>query len=102
MTPLEQLTDKVRQALVGVPGLAQSIKLDLKGEGFVHVAGNVISNDDKPADLTVRVSRRDLEALGKGKLNPMTAAITGRLHLSDMSLAMSLMPQIQALFSRFA
>ena len=102
MTSLEQLTDKVRLALVGGPGLAQSIKLDLKGEGFVHVTGNVVSNDDKPADLTVRVSRADLEALGKGKLNPMTAAITGRLHLSDMSLAMSLMPQIQALFSRFA
>jgi putative sterol carrier protein len=102
VTSLEQLTDKVRQALVGMPGLAQSIKLDLKGEGFVHVDGTLVSNDDKAADLTVRVSRADLEALGKGKLNPMTAAITGRLQLSDMSLAMSLMPQMQALFSRFA
>jgi putative sterol carrier protein len=61
-----------------------------------------VSNDDLPADLTVRVSRKDLEALGKGKLNPMTAVIGGRMQLSDMGLAMSLQPQMQALFAKIA
>lgn len=102
MTTLEDLTDKVRKGVSAETGLGLSIKLDLKGEGFIHLDGVVVTNDDKPADLTVRVSPRDLESLAKGKLNPMTAAITGRLQISDMALAMSLMPQVQALFSRFA
>jgi putative sterol carrier protein len=102
MPSLEVLTEQIRLALQGQSGLGKSIKLDLKGEGFVHVDGINVTNEDRAADLVVRVSRADLESLGKGKLNPMTAAITGRLHLSDMSLAMSLMPQIQALFARIA
>ena len=102
MITLEDLTEKVRAGVGAESGLGKSFKLDLKGEGFIHIDGGAVTNDDKPADLTVRVSRADLEALGKGKLNPMTAAITGRLQLSDMTLAMSLQPQMQALFSRFA
>ena len=56
-----------------------------------------VSNAPDPADLVISVSRKDLEALAQGKLNPMTAAITGRLKVSDMGLAMSLMPQVKAL-----
>ena len=102
MTTLEVLTDKVRKGVGIESGLGKSIKLDLKGEGYIHIEGGYVTNDDSPADLTVRVSRADLEALGRGKLNPMTAAITGRLQISDMALAMSLQPQMQALFARFA
>jgi putative sterol carrier protein len=102
MATLEELTDRVRAGVGADSGLGKSFKLDLKGEGFIHIDGSTVSNDDKPADLTVKVSRNDLEALGKGKLNPMTAAITGRLHVSDMGLAMSLQPQMQALFARIA
>jgi putative sterol carrier protein len=47
----------------------------------------------------ISVSRKDLEALAQGTLNPMTAAITGRLKVSDMGLAMSLMPQVKALLA---
>jgi len=99
---LDELTDKVRQAVAGGPGLGRTFKVDLKGDGFIHIDGETVSNEDRPADLTVRITRGDLEALGKGKLNPMTAAITGRLQVSDMGLAMSLQPQMQALFARLA
>lgn len=99
---LEELTERVRAGVGTDSGLGRSFKLDLKGEGFIHVDGGEVSNDDKPADLTVRVSRADLEALGKGQLNPMTAMIRGRLQLSDMNLALSLQPQMQALFARIA
>ncbi len=102
MTTLEDLTEKVRKGVAAESVLGKSIKLDLKGEGFIHLDGTVVTNDDKPADLTVRVSPKDLDAIARGKLNPMTAAITGRMQISDMALAMSLMPQVQALFSRFA
>ena len=57
------------------------------------------SQSADPADLVISVSRRDLEALARGDLNPMTAAITGRLKVSDMGLAMSLMPQVKSLLA---
>ena len=99
MATLEELTDRIRRAAAG-GSLGASVKLDLKGEGVIHVAGAEVSNDDKPADLTVTVSRTDLVALGKGELDPMRAMMTGRMRLSDMGVAMRLQPQIQALFAK--
>jgi len=100
MATLEELTDRIRGAVASGPGLSRPIKLDLKGEGVIHVAGAEVSNEDKPADLVVRISRADLTALGKGELDPMRAMMTGRMKLSDMGLAMKLQPEIQALFSK--
>lgn len=102
MASLEELTTRIGGLLGSDSGLGKSFKIDLKGEGFIHISDDGVSNDDLPADLTVKVSRRDLEALGKGQLNPMTAVITGRLQVSDMSMAMSLQPQMQALFAKLA
>lgn len=102
MATLEELTERLRAAMAAGDGLGRTVKLDLKGEGIIHIAGAEVTNDDKPADLTVRISRKDLEAMGKRQLDPMAAIMTGRLKLSDMGLAMSLQPQIQALFSKLA
>jgi putative sterol carrier protein len=100
MASLDELTDRIRRAAASGESLPRTVKLDLKGEGFIHVAGASVTNDDLPADLTVRVSRADLVALGKRELDPMRAVMTGRMKLSDMGLAMKLTPQIQALFER--
>lgn len=99
MATLEELTDRIRRA-AATGGLDASVKLDLKGEGVIHVQGAEVSNDDKPADLTVTVSRADLVALGKGQLDPMRAMMSGRMRLSDMGVALRLQPQIQALFAK--
>jgi len=100
MATLDELTDRIRRAAASGDGLPRTVKLDLKGEGVIHVDGVSVTNDDRPADLTVSVSRADLVKLGKGELDPMRAVMTGRMKLSDMSLAFSLQPQIQALFER--
>jgi putative sterol carrier protein len=100
MATLEELTDRIRRAAASDAILDKSIKLDLKGEGVIHVAAGAVSNEDKPADLVVTLARRDLEALGKGELDPVRAMMTGRLKLSDMALAMQLRPAIQALFEK--
>ena len=103
MATLEELTDRIRHAAAsgGQPApLGKTIKLDLKGEGFIYVDGPSVTNDDKPADLTVTVALKDLKALGKGELDPTRAMMTGRLKLSDMGLAMKLQPAIQSLFSK--
>ncbi len=100
MATLEELTERIRRAAASGDGLDLTVKLDLKGEGVIHVDGASVTNDDRPADLTVSVSRTDLEKLGKRELDPMRAVMTGRMKLSDMNLAFSLQPQIQALFER--
>lgn len=100
MATLDELTDRIRRAASSDVALDKSIKLDLKGEGIIFVEGGSVSNDDRPADLVVTISRKDLEALGRRELDPMRAIMTGRMRISDMGLAMKLQPQIQALFSK--
>ncbi len=100
MATLQELTQRVKAAVGEDAGLGKSFKIDLRGEGFIHIEGGAVTNEDKPADLTVSVRHADLEALGRRQLDPMTAVMTGRLKLSDMNLAMSLQPQMQALFSK--
>ena len=101
MATLEELTERIRHAAAGrAEPLGKSIKLDLKGEGVIHIDDVAVTNDDKPADLVVTVAMKDLRALGTGALDPGRAMMTGRLRLSDMGLAMKLQPAIQSLFSK--
>lgn len=98
MATLAELTERIRLAVTTGEGLGRTIKLDLKGEGVIHVDGVSVTNEDIAADLVVSVSRADLVRLGKGELDPTRALMTGRMKLSDMGLAFSLQPRIQALF----
>jgi putative sterol carrier protein len=100
MATLEEITERIRRAAASGEGVGQSLKLDLKGEGFIHIDGASVTNENAPADLVVTISRKDLEALGRRELDPMRAMMTGRMKLSDIGLAMKLAPNIQTLFSR--
>jgi putative sterol carrier protein len=102
MATLDELTNRIRVAAASDAGLGASVKLDLKGQGVIHIDGSTVSNDDRSADLVVTISLKDLTALGKGELDPTRAMMTGRLRLSDMALAMKLQPKIQSLFSKVA
>jgi putative sterol carrier protein len=102
MATLDELTDRIRVAAAADAGLGKSIKLDLKGEGVIHIDGTQVSNDDLPADLVVTVAMQDLVALAKGELDTTRAMMSGRLRLSDMSLALKLRPKIQFLFANAA
>ncbi|WP_174301066.1 SCP2 sterol-binding domain-containing protein [Caulobacter sp. S45] len=100
MASLEEITTKFRKAVGEDAALGRSVKFVLKGDGVVRVDGSLVSNDDLPADLTLTLSRADLEALGEGRINPMTAVLTGRLKVSDMAMAMQMQSKLQALFDR--
>ena len=96
MATVAEITDRLRGALKQRPGLPKSLKLDFKGEGFIHVDGQAVTNDDAPADCTVVVSREDLEALAKGELDPMSAMLRGRLKIKgDMAVAMQLQSMLR-------
>ncbi|MET0338281.1 MAG: SCP2 sterol-binding domain-containing protein [Caulobacter sp.] len=100
MATLQEITDRVKTAVGDDSGLGKSLKFDLKGDGFIHIDGGEVSNDDKPADLTMTLSLADLIAMSQGQLDATMAFMSGRLKLSDMGLAMSLQPKLQALFSK--
>jgi len=90
------ITDRIRQGLKDRPGLGKSLKLDFKGEGFIHVDGQNVTNDDAPADCTVVVAREDLEAMARGELDPMSAMLRGRLKIKgDMAVAMQLQSMLR-------
>lgn len=100
MPTLSEITEKVRAAVGADSGLGKSLKFDFGTDGVLLIDGAKVSNDDTPADLTVGLSLDDLSALAAGRLDPMTAVMSGRLRLSDMGQAMALQPKLQALLSR--
>jgi len=97
---LEELTTRIKSAVGADAGLGRTLKFDLKGEGFIFIDGGSVTNEDKPADLTLRVAIDDLRAMGQGKLAPLAAVMSGRLGVSDMGVAVSLRDKMDALFSR--
>lgn len=97
---LEDLTARLKAAVGADCGLGKTLKIDLKGEGFILIDGGSVSNEDRPADLTLRITLDDLQALAHGKLSPTGAIISGRLRVSDMGLATELRDRMKALFSR--
>ena len=96
MATVAEITERLRAALDGRPGLPKSLKLDFRGEGFIHVDGRTVTNDDVPAACTVVVGREDLEAMARGELDPMTAMLRGRLRITgDMAVAMQLQSMLR-------
>ena len=100
MSRLDELTARIKAAVGTNSGLGKTLKFNLKGEGFIYIDSGSVTNEDKPADLTLTVSIDDLRAIGQGKLSPTTAVMTGRLGLSDMGLAAGLRGKMQEMFSR--
>src|SRR5215471_18501068 len=100
MSPLDELTQRMKRAVGADSGLGKTLKFNLKGEGFIYIDGGSVTNEDKPADLTLTLTIDDLKAISQGKLAPMTAIMSGRLSLSDMGVAANLQGKMQALFSK--
>jgi putative sterol carrier protein len=102
MATLEDITGRMKAAVGEDSGLGKSLKFNLKGDGFIFIEGGAVTNADSPADLTMTITKDDLEAMGEGKLDAMTAVMTGKLQLSDMGVAMALQSKLQTLFAKMA
>ncbi len=97
LATVSDITERLRAGLAGQEDMGKTLKIDFKGEGFIHVDGRSVTNDDAPADCTVVVSREDLEALARGQLDPMAAMMRGRLKIKgDMAVAMRLQSLLRA------
>ena len=95
-TTLEELTQRVAAAVGEDAGLGRTFKVDLRGEGFIHIDGASVTNEDKPADATVSIGWDDFLALSDGKLDPMMAFMQGKLKIAgDMMIAQKLAPLLK-------
>ncbi len=102
MATLQDLTDRMKTAVGADSGLGKTLKFNLKSDGVIYIDGGSVTNEDKPADLTVTISKDDLVAMGEGKLDAMSAVMGGKMQLSDMGLAMGLQSKMTTLFSKMA
>ena len=93
MATLEEITDRIKLAVGADSGLGKTLKFDLKGDGFIFIDHDKVTNEDTPADCTIMVSKDNFEKLARRELDPTMAMMTGKLKINgDMSVAMKLAP----------
>jgi putative sterol carrier protein len=96
---LDVVTQKAKEKAENAADIDATVKFAFHEGGVVYVDGyngNAISNEDKDAECTVKVSLDDLSAMLHGELNPMSAFMEGKMQIEgNMGVAMKL----QALFS---
>ena len=87
----QDMVARLREKSAWVP--EKRIKIDFGEQGVVLLDGvsGAIVEEDQAADTVVSVSWEDLQALGRGDLDPMSALMQGRLRIDgDMAGAMQL------------
>ena len=92
----QEAVAKMNAANAWLPG--KRVKLDF-GDGAIMLDGkaNQVTDEDGPADTTLKASSDDWQAMFNGQLDGMTAFMQGKLKIEgDMSNAM----QLQGVFSK--
>ncbi|RME68090.1 MAG: sterol-binding protein [Alphaproteobacteria bacterium] len=92
---LETVTQRLKERVGTSAGLDKIVKFDFGEDGVLRIDDTahpaVVSNDDGPADLTIKVALDDFEAIANGEQNPQMAFMMGKLQVEgDMGLAMRL------------
>lgn len=86
-----EMAAKLNEKGAWLPG--KRVKIDFGDKGAVMLDGvaNQVTEEDGPADTTIKVSWDDWQAMANGQLDGMTAFMQGKLKVEgDMSNAMQL------------
>ena len=86
-----EMAEKLNGAGAWLPG--KKVKIDFGDKGVILLDGAAgdVTEDDGPADTTIKVAWADWEAMSEGKLDGMTAFMQGKLKVEgDMGNAMQL------------
>ncbi len=95
MATLEEITEGMRDRVGEDSGLDATLKFDFGDDGVVFVDGasspNTVSNEDKDADCTMKISKENFLAMVNGDLDGTTAFMMGKLKIEgNMGVAMKL------------
>ena len=91
---LAELTAKMKEGASKKSSVGNTVKFSTD-QGVVYIDGNAnpptVTNDDKAADCTLKMDFADFADMIGGKLDGMTAFMTGKLKIEgDMGVAMKL------------
>lgn len=90
----DDLLQKIQKQAAKAKPLRNTLKFDFGDQQlFIDGTGetNIVTDENKIADCTVTVSQDDFMALVSGKLNPMSAVMSGKVKIDgDMGVAMKL------------
>ncbi len=91
---IEEVLKQIADQAGTVDPIGATLKIILDGH-IIYVDGtgdtNIITGDDKEASCVITTSVDTLKKLKSGDLNPMMAAMSGKVKIKgDMSLAMKL------------
>lgn len=88
----QELVKRMQEGEAWIPG--KRVKIDFGGaDGAILLdgAGQEVTEEDGPADTTIKVGWDDWQQLAAGQLDGMTAFMMGKLRVEgDMSNAMQL------------
>lgn len=95
MATLEEITDGMRDRVGDDSGLEATLKFDFGDEGVIYLDGasspNTVTNEDKDADCTMKISKENFLAMVNGDLDGTTAFMMGKLKIEgNMGVAMKL------------
>lgn len=87
---LDDIAAGIRDGLTGQP-FEGSLKFDCGADGVIVLADGSATTEDRDTDCTLTLSRDNLVKLLKGKLNPMTGVMMGKLKVTgNPAVAMKL------------
>ena len=91
---LQEITAKMKEGASKKTAFGNTVKFSTD-QGVVYIDGKqsppTVTNDDKDADCTLKMDFSDFADLIGGKLDGMTAFMTGKLKIEgDMGVAMKL------------
>mgnify|MGYP000725032901 CR=1 FL=1 len=95
MATLEEITEGMRQRVGDDSGLDATLKFDFGDDGVIYLDGasspNTVSNEDKEADCTMKISMENFMKMVNGELDGTTAFMMGKLKIEgSMGVAMKL------------
>lgn len=95
MATLEEITEGMRDKVGDESGLEATLKFDFGDDGVIYLDGastpNTVTNEDKDADCTMKISKDNFLAMVNGDLDGTTAFMMGKLKIEgNMGVAMKL------------
>jgi len=95
MATLEEITEGMRNRVGDDSGLDATLKFDFGDDGVIYLDGsstpNTVTNEDKDADCTMKISKENFLAMVGGELDGTTAFMMGKLKIEGkMGVAMKL------------